>query len=60
MKQKSDVLGGNVFCTLHITSTFLGYYCDTCMVEERKESAREVRKDFFMRWLKNAIDAFFK
>ena len=51
---------GNVFCTLHITSTFVGYYCDTCMVEKRREFAREGRKDFFMKWIKNAIDALSK
>jgi len=55
---------GEVFCTLHITSTFVGYYCDTCMVEERKESGRKVRKGFWkgvlIRWIDEAIKAFFK
>jgi len=51
---------GQVFCTSHITSTILGYYCDSCMAEEHKKFARQERKYFLVDWLVNAVSAFFK
>jgi hypothetical protein len=46
---------GEVFCTLHITSTPVGYFCDTCRVEYGEEVDRKIRKGFwkgvFMNWI---------
>jgi hypothetical protein len=60
MKRKRDVPGTVKYFAPYTSHRHLLDICDTCMVEKRREFVREERKDFFVKWIKNAIDAFFK